>query len=445
MSIRYPSRGQLLLFVLIHSVFSACAPPASPTATSSPPPAFTETSAATETSTALSSPPATGIADPYPGAPQCPTHDPTQWHGLWDPARGCHYDHEHGDDPSLADAYFGEAGVLWGGPTVSYPFATSAMENSMKHGGYKYSVKTPEHNPWPPCGQFDFADNSKTGNNCIVASRIEYHVVGGTMDTLARYHSYYIEAKACQYPGYSECGMIRIGGHADFGELKAPHYGTRIVRPGGTIDFGDGMAMKFPADGPDLPAQSGEPYVFVFPYSPEELSRRQAHPPTSPDSTTPTMTTMDQWSMQDSGDCEPMPAGDPCHNQFARFLVQVGDSWNLLDTQDPNNIRWICKGQPGCAYNGSLAGVNEIGFFIPQEWQPDGNGFVTLTGYTDRWGNPQTDGSCASASADCVPLVLEHFPVGYAASHSDDGCECAVYEHDIYFDGKPSDWIQFPN
>jgi len=46
---------------------------------------------------------------------------------------------------------------------------------------------------------------------------------------------------------------------------------------------------------------------------------------------------------------------------------------------------------------------------------------------------------------DCVPLVLNHVPVGYAASRMDDGCECVVYEHDIYFNGKPSNWIKFPN
>ena len=417
---------------------SSAATPIATAATASPQPRPTNTAV----------PPTQGSGGggaPYASAPLCPTHDPNAWHGLWDAARGCHYDHEHGDDPSLANAYFGKAGALWGGTTISYPFATSAMENSMKHGGYKYSVRTPEYNPWPPCGQHDTTDNSQTGNNCIVASRIEYHAVGGTMDALSRYHSYYMEAKVCKYPGYTECGIIRIGGHADFAELKAPHYGARIVRPGGMVDFGGGIMMDFPADGPDLPAKSGEPYVFMIPYSSAELTQRLAYPPTSPGLTKGTNATMDQWSMQDLNDCEPTPAGDPCHNKFARFLVQVGDSWNLLDTQNPNNIRWLCKDQPGCAYNGSLTGANEIGFLVLQDWQKGGNGFVTLKGYTDRWGNPRLDGSCTSVSVDCVPLVLDHAPVGYAASRMDDGCICVVYEHDIYFNGKPSGWIKFPN
>jgi hypothetical protein len=254
-----------------------------------------------------------------------------------------------------------------------------------------------------------------------------------------------MEAKVCKYPGYTDCGIIRIGGHADFAELKSPHYGPRIPRPGGTVDFGDGMVMTFPADGSDLPAQSGEPYVFMIPYSAEELSFRLANPPTSPNSTTPTEATMDQWSMQDLSDCEPKPAGDPCHNSFARFLVHVGDSWNLLDTQNPNIVHWVCKGQPDCAYNASLEGVNEIGFLVLQDWQSGGNGFVSFKGFTDRWGNPRLDGSCTAVSVDCVPLVLERAPVGFSSSRSNGGCECNVYEHDIYFNGKPSGWIQFPN
>ena len=105
---------------------AACTPvtsPVPPTATGSPMPASTETAAA---STPV---PQSGTSEPYAAAPECPTHDPDEWHGLWDFIRGCYYNHEHGDDPSLADAYFGEAGVLWGGQTIAYPFTSSDHEN----------------------------------------------------------------------------------------------------------------------------------------------------------------------------------------------------------------------------------------------------------------------------------------------------------------------------
>jgi hypothetical protein len=62
-----------------------------PTAIGSPIPGPKPTGvAATTTQTTESS---------VPDVPLCPTHDPTQWHGLWDTARGCHYGHEHGQNP----------------------------------------------------------------------------------------------------------------------------------------------------------------------------------------------------------------------------------------------------------------------------------------------------------------------------------------------------------
>ena len=40
---------------------------------------------------------------PVPDAPLCSdsgeTHDHSQFHTLWDDKRGCHYDHEHGQNP----------------------------------------------------------------------------------------------------------------------------------------------------------------------------------------------------------------------------------------------------------------------------------------------------------------------------------------------------------
>ncbi|MBV6450035.1 MAG: hypothetical protein DCC56_07025 [Anaerolineae bacterium] len=363
--------------------------------------------------------------------------DTQLYHDLWNEKAGCHYDHEHGDNPALADSYFGKAGQLWGGQSISYPFYTSPMENTHKHSGHKYYVRTPGFNPFPPCGTENVSDNNPSGigNNCIIAARVILHTIAGTMDTLARYHSGYIEAYICKYPGYTSCGTIKTGGWFDFGDLKAPHYSDRVVRPGGTVDFG-GIVMDFAPDGPDLPAQSGEPYVFMIDYTPEKLAEYRAHPPTAPKAT------MDQWSSNDF-DCEPRPANDPCHNQYTHMLVQVGDSWNLLDKANPNNIIWICRGEPNCEYNGSLTGLNELWFKVLQTWQPSGNGFVTLTGWSDRWGNPRFDNVCKSVSVDCVPFVLDHAPVGTAAVRNDPGCECFVVEHDIYFNGKTSGWIKF--
>jgi hypothetical protein len=399
---------------------------------------------------------AAGDILPFAGAPECPdtngdghsdvTDNPDYgrfpdnqlYHDLWNEKAGCHYDHEHGDNPALADSYFGKAGQLWGGLGIGYPFYTSAMENTHKHSGFKYYVRTPQFNPFPRCGTENVSDDNPSGfgNNCVVAARVVLHTIAGTMDTLARYHSGYIEAYICKYPEYTSCGTVKTGGWFDFAELKAPHYNQRVVRPGGTIDFGDGVVMNYSPDGPDLPAMSGEPYVFMIDYNPTNLAEYRAHPPMAPKAT------MDQWSSNDF-DCEPHPAGDPCHNQYTHLLVQVGDSWNLMDRANPNNLIWICKGEVNCQYNGSLTGLNELWIKVLQSWQSSGNGFVTLTGWSDRWGNPRSDGMCTSVAVDCVPFVLDHAPVGTAAVRNDPGCECFVVEHDVYFSGQPSNWIEF--
>ena len=390
--------------------------------------------------------PPQGNIQPFAGAPACPSHDATKWHGIWDYVRGCHYDHTHGDDPALANSYFGQFGALWGGSTISYPFNSGDLEVGMKHPGYKISVRMPGYHPFPRCGTEDNTDiTGDHSDNCIVAARVEYHVVGGLMDIIVRNHSFFAEMYICSgASNYTQCGIVRTGGLIDYGELKAPHYNGRIVRPGGTIDFVDGMVMTYSADGSDLPITSGEPYVFSIPYSPEELDAYARNSPREPGANNnySYKATIDQWSTNDF-DCDLKDPDGTCHNQYTHFLFQVGDAWNLVDKQNLNNVHWICKGEPNCEYDGSLIGMNEIAMRVLQAWQPGGNGFVTFNGYTDKWGNPKT--GCTAVTADCVPFVLEHAPVGVAASRSDNLCECEVYEYDVYFSGKPSGWIKHPN
>ena len=427
----------------------ATATPASaPTAVDQSTPTATEMSM--PTATQQSAPTATkgagGLTQPYANAPACPSHSSNAWHGIWDYQRGCHYDHTHGDDPSLANSYFGTFGALWGGSTISYPFNSGPMENTMKHGGYKISVRMPGYHPFPKCGTEDNTDiTGDHSDNCVVAARVEYHVVGGLMDIIVRTHSFFAEMYVCSgASNYTQCGIVRTGGLVDYGQLQAPHYNARIVRPGGTIDFGDGMTMTYSADGPELPSRSGEPYVFSIPYSAEDLASFRRNSPREPgaNNSYSFKATIDQWSTND-WDCELKDPDGTCHNLYTHFLFQVGDAWNLVDAQNLNNVHWICKGEPGCEYDGSLIGMNEIAVRVLQAWQPNGNGFVTFKGYTDKWGNPKT--GCTSVSADCVPFVLEHAPVGVAASRSDNLCECEVYEYDVYFKGKPSGWIKHPN
>ena|SRR6185436_1559928 len=97
--------------------------------------------------------PSGAVIQPYPGAPLCPSHNDTEWHGLWDEVRGCHYDHTHDDDPGSANAIFGPVGAAWGGQSISYPFMTPNENNQTGHPGYKYFVNL---NPLPVCAEETF-------------------------------------------------------------------------------------------------------------------------------------------------------------------------------------------------------------------------------------------------------------------------------------------------
>jgi len=88
-----------------------------------------------------------GIA-PYPDAPLCPdsgeAHDHSLFHTLWDSTRGCHYDHEHGQDPltpEVADTFPGmDLRALSGEAGIGHTNPSSPKENTQKHGGFKWQV-----------------------------------------------------------------------------------------------------------------------------------------------------------------------------------------------------------------------------------------------------------------------------------------------------------------
>lgn len=417
---------------------------------------------------------AAGEILPFAGAPECmDTHgdghaevtdnvdygkfpDKELYHDLWNEKDGCHYDHEHGDSPYLANRYFGGPGALWGGNTIAYPFTSSETENVLKHDGYKWHVRTPEYHPWPPCGTGEANDLLIDRSDfCVVAVRAQVHI-SAAMDVFVRYHSGFVEVYACRppYRDPEDCGVFKMGSSLiDWGQPRAPFYETFRPRPFPgydqptfTVDFGDGIGGGMVMTGlltdrfhfPDLPGRSGEPYINVRPETPANLTFFRDRVPSK--GRTPHI---ESWSSNDY-DCEPRPAGDPCHNPYFHLFATILDSWFLLDTEDMRDVEFIC--QPGlpCHYNGSLTGLNEAGVRVLPEWDSkDGamDGFVTWSGFTDRFGNPRE--GCPVAGRDCVPFQMIHAPVGVGQKRSSEGCLCDVWEHDIYFDGQPSGWIEF--
>lgn len=64
--------------------------------------------------------------EPYAGAPECPpeAHDDRLWHGLWNAELGCHYTHEHHENPHRMDYLFGTAVYGWMQGEISHPWQT---------------------------------------------------------------------------------------------------------------------------------------------------------------------------------------------------------------------------------------------------------------------------------------------------------------------------------
>jgi hypothetical protein len=121
--------------------------------------------------------PASMSIAPFPDAPLCPdtgdAHDHSLFHTLWDDKRGCHYDHEHGQNPFTSDVAAAFPGfdlrALLGGVGVGHTNPSSPMENTHKHGGFKWQVLLAHTDGCKG------REGSKIG---VDASVIQYHAFG---------------------------------------------------------------------------------------------------------------------------------------------------------------------------------------------------------------------------------------------------------------------------
>jgi hypothetical protein len=375
------------------------------------------------TSAATATPPS---PTPSGGAPLCPSHDATTWHGLYDAARGCRYDHTHNADPGMANHVFGPVAYA-GGQTISYPWATSAMENHHKHGGYKYAVRLDL-----PCGIVTEYE-TRQPIHCITDARVQYHIVGHAMDALTRLHSYYLEYRICRYPSYAQCGILRIGGWVHFGELQIPYTGARFLRPGGTVDFGLGstyggggaqLVMAFDSDTSAVLSTSGEPYVAMTGIEDEAFLREHG---------VLDCCFTEVWSADDLDN-------EFGYNPYARFLVRVWDSWGVMNTSNLNQPRFFCR-DGACDFNASRHSLNEISARIPAAWDSNSDGLANFQGYTNRHGHLAS--GCTAPGLDCVPLSVENVPVGYAHFADPGNGSDGIVEYDTSPPGQR--WIRFPN
>ncbi len=377
-------------------------PSRTPTETSTPTVTDTPAGTATETptSTLTLTPSETPVfTAPYPGAALCPdsgvAHDANLFHALWDSTRGCHYDHEHGTSPFTAEvaAAFPDFDLqaLLGGIQVGTTNPTSPMENSMKHGGFKWQEDLDI-----PCVPFESA------SYCVTASVIEYHAFGDySLEMETRNHSTVALVKVCDPANVTDCGYLFTVQHQEYGQRVSQYQGDLVPYPNNPIPAYDvGLGPYFTVDryGTCFGCRSSLAFV--------RSSNINAN---------------SVWTSKPTGIGE-----RPQTSALFRLLFRIRDNYQLLEWASvldgyPFNFGFVCGDTAynpvGCRYNNSASHVHEVAGNIPAAWDNLAGfdtdtriGRITAQGFTTRFGELMLD--CAEVGLDCFPVKLHGMFVG---------------------------------
>jgi hypothetical protein len=368
---------------------------------------------------------------PYPDAPLCPdsgeAHENSLFHTLWDGTRGCHYDHEHGQDPFTPEvaAAFPEFDLraLIGGVGVGHTNPSSPMENTHKHGGFKWDV-TLSHSIGCEAGE-----GYKTGIDAMV---IQYHAFGDySIEFEVRTHSAVGLLRQCQTGNPSDYGYIFANQLQDYGQRVAPYQG-------GILPY---------VDTPNPAYESRRaPYFTVSCFGHTALCNKF-----------PSL----EAALERDNNADSTWVSAPSNisgsgSTLFALLFRVRDNYQLLDDSDqtyPFTFAWLCSADggltyspiPGCRYNNTTTRVHEVIGEIPAEWDNlDGFdtdprvGRITAEGYVTRFGKLAR--SCTAPGTDCHPLKLvQAFTGPYVSRFSLVPGEKASFtngnlpERDIYF------------
>jgi hypothetical protein len=339
--------------------------------------------------------------NPYPSAPLCPdsgaAHDYSLFHTLWDSVRGCHYDHEHGQDPftpEVAAAFPGfDLQALLGGVQIGHSNPSSPAENTVKHGGFKWNVQLvhPE-----PCVGFE---DSTYGAS---ASVIQYHAFGDeAIELEARIHSTVALVRECSASDPTDYGYIYVVQFQDYGQRIVPYLGTVVgypnqPNPAYRSQFGPYLSTD--CVGPA--AQCRENLSFVLNYR---------------------LSVASVWTSKQTG-TSPLVG-----SRLFNLLFRLRDGYRLFDWNDqtyPFTYLWVCSSDGGatydpggCRYNNSTTQVQEIKGEIPAEWDNlpgfDTNpavGRITAQGYVTQFGDLAP--ACLPGHGECFPIKLVNAFVG---------------------------------
>jgi hypothetical protein len=467
-------------------------PPPTPT---NPPPEPTNPPPPTATA---SPPPPGGNIQPFAGAPACEAigvaHDNRVWHGIWNYEYGCHWDHEHKQNPHETDAIFGTEYYSLAGGELSYPWQTYAgsgenfesyvagtpTENTGKHQGYAWHQFT---NGLEVCDQ-----SLLLGSQCFDSFRVQTHQIGGELGALTRFHSVYTEGIACTLEGAARMqfnngaygrsinGQFYPLTRDNINQFPAEFAGCGFGSGGGWLDFG---RLNWPERGvlQPLPTDNAQ-FANFAQFGPPEAAPYRIHPNGSANS-------LDSW--QSEGNVFNCLNGDPGCTQrimvgYGLHILQgesvgmtkptnISAPANLRDTHywcvDPTTLLFNCNPQSNPGGNDNTAqALFRAWIAVPSvmdgsQYDEDGarNGAFTFHGYTNRYGDI-VDG-CNAPGLDCVPARFEQFPLGncgqtackaaYRGSTDRDGWDAlSVDGTPIQSGGTPlipagELWLKYPN
>lgn len=456
---------KLILLLLI--VLVACIPvtggdetiKVTPTRTGTPRPAHTATATSTNVpNTVLPSATAGGVTAAYPSAPLCPdsgeNHDNTLFHALWDSARGCHYDHEHGQDPFTAEVAAVFPGfdlkALLGGVGIGHTNPSSPMENTMKHGGFKWQVATVT-----PQGCITGFEG---GTIAVKAYALQFHAFGRQdVEHEVRNHSSVALLAFCKSTNPNDIGYMYVTQLQEYGVRVMPYQGMVLPYPDNFVPPWDGRRGQyfttecFGADFNINDAIRGNIFIDCRPTFGDVNNNNTI------------------WTSKISG-----TGARPPGSGLFTLLFRGRDNYQRFDGSDlvhPFTWRFVCGGvnytPAGCRFNSSTFTIHEVMGNIPAAWdgasldEDPRPGRVTFQGFVDRFGALITGLECQEAGGNCHPIKLV---AAFVGKYSSDLCvtKCSsttpenTRERDIYFCGLvvcsetspgavPSGWIGSEN
>jgi hypothetical protein len=349
-----------------------------------------------------------GTILPFTNAPLCPdsaeAHNYSTFHTLWDSVRGCHYDHEHGQNPftsAVTDVFPSSFNLysLLGNVGVGHTNPSGPMENTHKHGGFKWNVQLahPEG-----CIGFEGARNGVNG------SVIQFHGFGDySIEAESRVHSTTGILRQCNTANPTDYGYIFFNQFQDYGQRIVPYQGTIFPYPNQPAPAYD--SPRGPYLSMDCVDQT-EPHAIQCRTSLQDVLRNNR-------------ATSSNWAAKPNGINSTYPFG----SKLFTILWRVRDIYQLIDWEDqvyPFTFLWLCSSDggitfnpAGCKYNNTTTQINEIAGEIPSSWDNlagfDSNpqiGRITAAGFVTRFGDLHTE--CEVAGTDCHPIKLENAFVG---------------------------------